>query len=146
MLRWPPGERARCSAGLCGAEVQRALLEVRPAGLHSRQLVAAIDPITNQLRRRGLCLCEVLALEGCIPLVCSPKDGCALSYEALDWIVYERRVFTTLLRRIERLLSGTVHPHAAALPEDQTVATVLEDVLTVRLGIKCLLLEVEAGT
>lgn len=143
-LRRGPGERARLTARTCGSEVQRALLEARPAGMHSKQLVAATSLTPNQVKRGVLYLREVLALEGRTPLVYSPKDGYALSYEVLDWIVYERGAFTTLLRRIERLLSATVQPHAAALPEDQIAATILEDVLAVRVSIKNLLREVEA--
>ncbi len=58
--------------------------------------------------------------------------------------MYEKNAFATALLRIERLLSATVAPHAAARPDDQTAAGILDDVLAVRVSIKNLLREVAA--
>jgi hypothetical protein len=142
-LRPPMGVRARLTASLCGAQVQGALLEARPAGMRLKQLVAATDLTEHQVRRGVLYIREVLALEGRTPLTYTQRDGYCFSHEVLDWIVFEKKAFATQLRRIERLISGTVEPHAGAMPGDPVAERILDNVFAVRTSIRNLLREVE---
>ncbi|MEU7901205.1 hypothetical protein AB0B45_51350 [Nonomuraea sp. NPDC049152] len=113
------------AANVCGDQVRRALLEARPAGLTTRQLVAATSLSIHHVHKGIVYIREVSAMAHLTPLIWTCRDGYRFSAEPLDWITYERSCLRTELTRISRLLSATVAPHAAARPEEEWVNLVL---------------------
>lgn len=113
----------RVPANVSGDLVRVALMEARPAGLTTRQLVTATELSAYQVQSGLRFLREVLAAQNLTPLTWTRRDGYQLSTDPADWIAYERACVRTELTRIARLLSSTVIPHAQKLPEGRVGAT-----------------------
>jgi hypothetical protein len=114
------------AANVCGERVRLALMEARPAGLSTRQLVAATALNLYQVRKGLLYIREVAAMQHLTPLSWSHKEGYRFSADPADWIAYEKAQFHTELTRITRLITATIAPHAAARPEDVEVRMMLD--------------------
>jgi hypothetical protein len=115
----------RVPANVSGDLVRVALMEARPAGLSTRQLVAATELSAYQVQSGLRFLREVLAAQNLTPLTWTRRDGYQLSTDPADWIAYERSCVRIELTRISRFLSSTVIPHAQKLPDDEWVQLVL---------------------
>jgi hypothetical protein len=116
---------SRIPANVTGDLVRVALMEARPAGLSTRQLVTATEMSAYQVQSGLRFLREVLAAENLTPLTWTRAEGYRLSTDPADWIAYERACVRTELTRLARLLSSTVIPHAQKLPDDEWVQLVL---------------------
>jgi hypothetical protein len=121
-----PATLKRLAANVCGERVRVALMEARPAGLTTRQLVAATTLNLYQVRKGLLHIREVAAMEHLTPLTWSYKEGYRFSTDVADWIAYEKAQFHTELTRITRLITATIAPHAAAHPDDDAVQMMLD--------------------
>ncbi|MEU8250717.1 hypothetical protein [Nonomuraea sp. NPDC048916] len=102
-----------------------ALMEARPAGLTTRQLVAATGMSPYQVRKGILWIKEVAAREHLTPLVYTAKGGYRFPADSADWVAYEKAQFAAALTRISRLLDGTITPHAMKYPDDRWARFVL---------------------
>ncbi len=127
------------AANVCGDAVSAALVAARPGGLGLGPLALATGMSVHHARVGLLYYKEYLALAQRMPLTHVHGSGYALSAEVMDWIVYEQKAFAAELTRIERLLSATVAPHAAKMPDDEYAATVRDNLLAVRTAIRNLL-------
>ncbi|ROP34475.1 hypothetical protein [Couchioplanes caeruleus] len=87
--------------------------------------MTATELSAYQVRAGVTYLRDVAAAEHMTPLTWSRRDGYRFSAEPGDWIAYERACVRTELTRIARLISATVEPHAARLPDDDWVQLVL---------------------
>ncbi|MFF3159894.1 hypothetical protein [Streptomyces sp. NPDC057910] len=96
-----------------------ALMEARPAGLQTRQLVAATRLTPSQVARGVRHLRDVGAAEHLTPIIWRRKDGYLFSDEPADWIEYEKKQFRLILGRLTRMITGTLDPHLARYPEDE---------------------------
>ncbi|MGW1077064.1 hypothetical protein [Streptomyces sp. NPDC002537] len=110
---------ARPVAEHYGDLVRAALLEARPVGLHSRQLVAATCLTPSRVARGIEHLRDVGAAEHLTPIIWCRKDGYMFSDEPADWIEYEKKQFRMLLGRLPRVITGTLDPHLSRCPEDE---------------------------
>ncbi|MCX4783836.1 hypothetical protein [Streptomyces sp. NBC_01264] len=102
-----------------GDLVRVALMEARPAGLQTRQLVAATRLTPSQVARGVRHLRDVGAAEHLTPIIWRRKDGYLFSDEPADWIEYEKQQFRQILGRLTRMITGTLDPHLARYPEDE---------------------------
>ncbi|MEV5784611.1 hypothetical protein AB0L42_26920 [Streptomyces sp. NPDC052287] len=110
---------ARPLAEHYGDLVWASLIEARPAGLHTRQLVAATRLKKSQVARGIGHLRDVAAAEHLTPIIYTYKDGYVFSDEPADWIEYEKKQFRQILGRLTRVITGTLDPHLARCPEDE---------------------------
>lgn len=108
-----------------GDAVRVALMEARPAGLTTRQLVTATEMSAYQVQSGIRFLRDTLAAENLTPLTWTRTDGYRFSDDPADWIAYERACVRVELTRVARLLSSSVIPHAQRLPDDEWVQLVL---------------------
>ncbi|MET7609334.1 hypothetical protein ABZS96_44950 [Streptomyces avermitilis] len=102
-----------------GDLVRVALMEARPAGLQTRQLVAATRLTPSQIARGVRHLRDIGAAEHLTPIIWRPRDGYLFSDEPADWIEYEKKQFQLVLGRLTRLITGTLDPHLARYPDDE---------------------------
>ncbi|WP_235215212.1 hypothetical protein [Phaeacidiphilus oryzae] len=102
-----------------GDLVCTALMEARPAGLHTVQLVAATRLKKSQVQRGIRHLRDVVAAEHLTPITWRRKDGYMFSDDPVDWIDYEKRQLAQLLGRLTRMITGTLDPHLARCPDDE---------------------------
>ena len=115
-----------------GDLVRTALLEARPAGLSTRQLVAATGQSPARVRRGIGHLRDVAAAEHLTPIVWTRREGYLFSHDPADWIAYEKAQFRTILNRLTRLLTGTLDPHAARHPEDEWAQVAIAQLTGIR--------------
>lgn len=89
-----------------GDLVRVALMEARPAGLQTRQLVAATRLTPSQVARGVRHLRDVGAAEHLTPIIWRRRDGYLFSEEPADWIEYEKQQFRQILGRLTRMITG----------------------------------------
>ncbi|MFD8381701.1 hypothetical protein ACFV2X_24710 [Streptomyces sp. NPDC059679] len=99
--------------------VRVALMEARPAGLHTRQLVAATRLTKGQVTRGVRHLRDVGAAEHLTPIIWHHRHGYMFSEDPADWIEYEKKQFQQILGRLTRMITGTLDPHLARYPDDE---------------------------
>ncbi|MER7967631.1 hypothetical protein ABTX35_01195 [Streptomyces sp. NPDC096080] len=102
-----------------GDLVRVALMEARPAGLHTVQLVAATRLKKSQVQRGIRHLRDVGAAENLTPIIWRRKDGYMFSDDPGDWIEYEKKQLAQVLGRLTRMITGTLAPHLARCPDDE---------------------------
>ncbi|MBO1332558.1 hypothetical protein J3486_14965 [Streptomyces sp. VRA16 Mangrove soil] len=102
-----------------GDLVRVALMEARPAGLHTVQLVAATRLKKSQVQRGVRHLRDVGAAENLTPVIWRRKDGYMFSDDPADWIEYEKKQLSQVLGRLTRMITGTLAPHLVRCPEDE---------------------------
>ncbi|MFE3584128.1 MULTISPECIES: CREC-EF hand family protein [Streptomyces] len=102
-----------------GDLVRVALMEARPAGLQTRQLVAATRLTPSQVARGVRHLRDVGAAEHLTPIIWRRRDGYLFSDEPADWIEYEKQQFRQILGRLTRMITGTLDPHLVRYPDDE---------------------------
>ncbi|QLJ06377.1 hypothetical protein HZZ00_19030 [Streptomyces sp. NEAU-sy36] len=102
-----------------GDLVRVALMEARPAGLHTVQLVAATRLKKSQVQRGMRHLRDVGAAENLTPVIWRRKDGYMFSDDPADWIEYEKKQLAQVLGRLTRMITGTLAPHLARCPDDE---------------------------
>ncbi len=102
-----------------GDLVRVSLMEARPSGLQTKQLVAATRLSPSQVARGVRHLRDVGASEHLTPIIWRRKDGYLFSEEPADWIEYEKKQFHLVLGRLTRLITGTLDPHLARHPDDE---------------------------
>ncbi|GLY08570.1 hypothetical protein Acsp01_89490 [Actinoplanes sp. NBRC 101535] len=90
----------RVPANVSGDLVRVALMEARPAGLTTRQLVTATELSAYQVQSGLRFLREVLAAQNLTPLTWTRRDGYQLSTDPADWIAYERACVRIELTRV----------------------------------------------
>ncbi|MFC8277910.1 hypothetical protein ACFUJR_36350 [Streptomyces sp. NPDC057271] len=115
------GPQARPLSEHYGDLVRVALMEARPVGLQSRQLVAATRLTPSQVARGIRHLRDIGAAEHLTPIIWCRRDGYLFSDEPADWIEYEKKQFRLVLGRLTRLITGTLDPHLARHPDDEWV-------------------------
>ncbi|GHF27587.1 hypothetical protein [Streptomyces fumanus] len=102
-----------------GDLVRVALMEARPAGLNTRQLITATSLTKSQVTRGIRHLRDVGAAEHLTPIIWRRRDGYLFSDEPADWIEYEKKQFRLILGRLTRMITGTLDPHLARYPDDE---------------------------
>ncbi|WP_411137939.1 RacP protein [Streptomyces sp. C10] len=101
--------------------IRFVLFEARPAGLLFHQLVRANDLSPSQVRAGLAALRDEAAAKGWPPLTWTGADGYQLGAEQAALEAYERQVIREKLTEFRRFITGSVAPHAAALPGDKWV-------------------------
>ncbi|NEW75327.1 RacP protein [Streptomyces rhizosphaericus] len=118
----PRRSRRQGDAARAHAEaIQRVLMEARPAGLHTPQLVRATELTVSQVRSGLAMLRDIIARRGWAPLVYTRADGYQFTADENQLQAYEIAVIHEKLTEIRRLITGTVTPHAALAPDDKWV-------------------------
>ncbi|MET8509204.1 hypothetical protein ABZV60_31925 [Streptomyces sp. NPDC004787] len=107
------GSQARPLSEHYGDLVRVALMEARPSGLQTRQLVAATRLTPPQVARGVRHLRDVGAAEHLTPIIWRRRDGYLFSDEPADWIEYEKKQFRLIPGQLTRLITGTLDPHLA---------------------------------
>lgn len=102
-----------------GDLVRVALMEARPSGLQTRQIITATALTKSQVERGIRHLRDVGAAEHLTPIIWRRRDGYLFSDEPADWIEYEKKQFRLVLGRLTRLITGTLDPHLARYPDDE---------------------------
>ncbi|MHC0433508.1 hypothetical protein ACX6XY_25570 [Streptomyces sp. O3] len=102
-----------------GDLVRVSLMEARPAGLQTVQLVAATRLKKSQVQRGVRHLRDVGAAEKLTPIIWRRKDGYMFSDDPADWIEYEKKQLHQALGRLNRMITGTLAPHLARYPDDE---------------------------
>ncbi|MFI6084210.1 hypothetical protein ACIBBB_25065 [Streptomyces sp. NPDC051217] len=102
-----------------GDLVRVSLMEARPAGLHTRQLISATRLTKSQVARGIRHLRDVGAAEHLTPVIWRHRDGYKFSDDPADWIEYEKKQFRQILGRLTRMITGTLDPHLARYPDDE---------------------------
>ncbi|MDN3297243.1 hypothetical protein QWM81_25015 [Streptomyces ficellus] len=102
-----------------GDLVRVALIEARPAGLQTRQLITATRLTQSQVERGIRHLRDVGAAEHLTPIIWRRRDGYMFSDDPADWIEYEKQQFRLILGRLTRMITGTLDPHLARYPDDE---------------------------
>ncbi|MFG3296589.1 hypothetical protein ACGF3G_48395 [Streptomyces sp. NPDC048179] len=115
----PRRREARPLAEHYGDLVRVALMEARPAGLHTYQLMAATRLTRSQVGRGIRHVRDVVAAEDLTPITWTRRDGFMFSDDPADWIEYDKRQFRQILGRLTRVITGTLDPHLARYPDDE---------------------------
>lgn len=115
-----------------GDLVRAALMEARPAGLQTRQLIAATRLTRSQVERGIRHLRDVGAAEHLTPIIWRQRDGYLFSDDPADWIEYEKRQFLEILHRLTRMITGTLDPHLARHPDDEWAQMAIAQLTGVR--------------
>ncbi|MFI5809253.1 hypothetical protein [Streptomyces sp. NPDC051561] len=115
-----------------GDLVRVALMEARPSGLQTVQLVAATRLKKSQVARGIRHLRDVGAAEKLTPIIWRRKDGYMFSDEPADWIEYEKKQLLQILGRLTRMITGTLDPHLARFPDDEWALLVTAQLTGVR--------------
>ncbi|REK86878.1 hypothetical protein DY245_29940 [Streptomyces inhibens] len=102
-----------------GDLVRVALMEVRPAGLRTRQLIIATRLTKSQVGRGIRHLRDVGAAEHLTPNIWRRRDGYMFSEDPADRVEYEKKLFRLILGRLTRMITGTLDPHMARYPDDE---------------------------
>ncbi|MFB8125738.1 hypothetical protein ACFVG1_24855 [Streptomyces bacillaris] len=102
-----------------GDLVRVALMEARPSGLQTRQLITATRLTKSQVERGIRHLRDVGASEHLTPIIWRRRDGYMFSDDPADWIEYEKKQFRLILGRLTRMITGTLDPHLARYPDDE---------------------------
>ncbi|MEU3748061.1 MULTISPECIES: hypothetical protein [Streptomyces] len=102
-----------------GDLVRVALMEARPSGLQTRQLITATRLTKSQVERGIRHLRDVGAAEHLTPIIWRRRDGYMFSDDPADWIEYEKKQFRLILGRLTRMITGTLDPHLARYPDDE---------------------------
>ncbi|MFI6422829.1 hypothetical protein ACIBG6_36240 [Streptomyces sp. NPDC050842] len=89
-----------------GDLVRVSLMEARPAGLQTRQLVSATRLTKSQVARGVRHLRDVGAAEHLTPIIWRRRDGYMFSEDPADWIEYEKKQFQQILSRLTRMITG----------------------------------------
>lgn len=113
-------------AHVSGERVLMALMEARPAGLHTGRLMTQTGLSRSQVRRGITYLRDTAADMSLSPLIWDSREGYWFSENPADWALYEYRQFTNYLQAIRRFMSGCVQPHAELQPEDLWVRHILK--------------------
>ncbi|GIH97967.1 MULTISPECIES: hypothetical protein [Planobispora] len=122
----------RLAANVCAERVLLALSEARPAGLSTKQLVAATALSPYQVRKGLLYIREIAAMANLTPITWTAGQGWKLSADPAEWTAYAIAVFHQLLTRTSRLITSTIAPHAAALPGDDNAQMVLDQITGIK--------------
>ncbi|MGH2604081.1 MAG: hypothetical protein ACRDJ9_32435 [Dehalococcoidia bacterium] len=104
-----------------GEAVRVTIREANGAGLTGKQLQAALDYTESQVQSGLVVVRDVLALDHGTPLTWNSRDGYQFAKDASVWIKYERAFFRAEAKRIKRMLTGTIEPHKALLPDDDWI-------------------------
>ncbi|MEU5902489.1 hypothetical protein [Streptomyces venezuelae] len=115
-----------------GDLVRVALMEARPAGLHTYQLMVATRLTRSQVARGVRHLRDVGAAEHLTPIIWRRKDGYMFSEDPADWIEYEKKQLAQILGRLTRMITGTLDPHLARYPDDEWAQLVTDQLTGVR--------------
>ncbi|MEU1121992.1 MULTISPECIES: hypothetical protein [unclassified Streptomyces] len=115
-----------------GDLVRVALMEARPAGLHTYQLMVATRLTRSQVARGVRHLRDVGAAEHLTPIIWLRKDGYMFSEDPADWIEYEKKQLVQILGRLTRMITGTLDPHLARYPDDEWAQLVTDQLTGVR--------------
>ncbi|MFI8930565.1 hypothetical protein ACIG3E_23145 [Streptomyces sp. NPDC053474] len=115
-----------------GDLVRVALMEARPAGLHTYQLMSATRLTRSQVSRGIRHLRDVGAAEHLTPIIWRRKDGYMFSDDPADWIEYEKKQLAQILGRLARMITGTLAPHLARYPDDEWAQLVTDQLTGVR--------------
>ncbi|MFF1511933.1 hypothetical protein [Streptomyces sp. NPDC058326] len=102
-----------------GDLVRVALMEARPSGLQTRQIITATALTKSQVERGIRHLRDVGAAEHLTPIIWRRRDGYMFSEDPADWIEYEKKQFRLILGRLTRMITGTLDPHLARYPDDE---------------------------
>ncbi|MFD7079991.1 hypothetical protein [Streptomyces sp. NPDC059918] len=116
--RWIRGAAAPLSTHY-GDLVRVALMEARPAGLQTRQRVAATRLTPSQVARGVRHLRDVGPAEHLTPIIWRRRDGYLFSDEPAERIEYEKKHFQLIPGRLTRMITGTLDPHLARYPDDE---------------------------
>jgi hypothetical protein len=111
----PRRREARPLAEHYGDLVCVALMEARPAGLHTYQLMAATRLTRSQVGR-GI---RHVVAENLTSITWTRRDGIMFSDDPADRIEYDKRQFRQILGRLTRVITGTLDPHPARYPDDE---------------------------
>ncbi|MDH6137991.1 hypothetical protein P3T37_007434 [Kitasatospora sp. MAA4] len=130
--------RKRLATNVCADQVWIAPREARPAGLTTKQLIAATGLNASQVRRGLIYVREITAAEHMAPLIWIRRDGFKFTKEPAELVAFEKAQFLTELTRITRLISATVSPHAALFPDDEYAQLVLQQLGGVRASLHIL--------
>lgn len=103
-----------------------ALMEARPSALTTAQLVSATKMSQSQVRRGLIYLRTVLAAQHGTPLIWTRGEGYRLCPELDELVGYERAQFRRNLTQISRLITATIEPHYAWMPDDDWIRLVRE--------------------
>ncbi|MFE2708276.1 hypothetical protein ACFXI6_53350 [Streptomyces mirabilis] len=107
----PRRREARPLAEHYGDLVRVALMEARPAGLHTYQLMAATRLTRSQVGRGIRHVRDVVAAENLTPITWTRRDGFMFSDD--------KRQFRHILGPLTRVITGTLDPHLARYPDDE---------------------------
>jgi hypothetical protein len=128
----------RLADNVCGERVRAALHEARPAGLSTKQLIAATGLSAYQVRKGLLFIREVGAMARLTPLTWTYRQGYAFSDDPAVWLAYTMAVMHAELTRVERLLTSTVAPYAQRYPHDEDIQIVLGQISGVQATLRAL--------
>ncbi|MER5796262.1 hypothetical protein [Streptomyces sp. NPDC001980] len=101
-----------------GDLVRVALMEARPAGLSTVQLVAATRLKKSQVQRGVRHLRDVGAAENLTRVIWRRKDGYLFSDDPADWIEYEKKQLAQVLGPHPDD-HGHARPHLARCSDDE---------------------------
>lgn len=115
----------------CGEAVFTALMEARPAGLKTSQLMLATGLSQYHVRRGLMFLRTELATARTAPLTFSMRDGWLLTPTGEVCFEYIFTKVETLLRSVNLLMTGTLAPYAALFPDQAVIETAAGQLLAV---------------
>ncbi|UMP06834.1 hypothetical protein [Amycolatopsis sp. EV170708-02-1] len=125
---------------VCAEQIRVALLEARPVGLTTQQLIAATGLSLAQVRRGVSYLRDFLAAQHLQPLIWTRGEGYRLDPPVKELIAYEMAQFKMNLHRITRFLAATVDPHFGQTPKEEWIGLVHDQLNGLKAGFKALTL------
>ncbi|KAB2340548.1 RacP protein [Actinomadura rudentiformis] len=125
----------RLAASVCAERITMALKEARPAGLTTKQLVTSTGLTISQVRSGLLYIRTTAAMANLTPLTWTRAEGWKLSLERAEWAAFVRAVSTQACTRMDRLMTSTIGPWAALMPDDDDVQLILDQITGVRAAL-----------
>ncbi|MGW8883881.1 hypothetical protein [Streptomyces sp. NPDC055749] len=112
--------------------VRVSLIEARPAGLTTKQLVAATRLSRSQVAWGIRHLRDIAGSQGLTPIIWGIRDGYLFSDDPAGWSDYEKKQFKQILGRLPRVITGTLDPHLARYPDDEWAQLAAAQLIGVR--------------
>ncbi|WP_406635450.1 hypothetical protein [Amycolatopsis sp. WGS_07] len=118
--------RGALPKAVTGERVRLALVEARPGGLTTKELIAVTELSLYQVRNGIRWIREAAAAQHRTPLTWTRLGGWSFTDDLSAWIDFETHDVRISLSRLRLILTGTALPHQERLPDDQYAALVVQ--------------------
>ncbi|MFG3254779.1 RacP protein [Streptomyces sp. NPDC048172] len=129
--RSEPGRRKGDAARRHAECIYRILMEVRPAGLHTPQLLAACELSRRQAQDGLAMLRDIITEMNWPPLIWTRVDGYQFTSDGDELERYEVAWLRVKVTEVRRFITATLAPNARLPPDDKRVRVLVTHLTSV---------------